>query len=228
MELVVLIPALLIFLFFLYKLTGDDHVFIRKNISIEHMYDIAFNTIWVSLLVSRIVFFLFDKQISGNFFVAFFTTWGGLSLSGAIASAIAFLYFLGKYKKIPLGRLYDFLALSLLCGLPLGYLSIAFLRWQQKMMIPYLICSVIYIIAAVLFKRFLYPRLLNRTLKEGSITIYFFFLFSVVSLGTSLVNWGKPFVSFITASNIMYLGILLLAIILLIKQEKNKLRRKSS
>lgn len=227
MELIVLIPALLVFLFFLYKLTGDDHVFIRKNISIEHMFDIAFNTLWVSLLVSRIFFFLFDKRISGNFFIAFFTTWGGLSLSGAIASAITFLYFVGKYKKLPVGRLYDFLILSMLFALPIGYLSIALLRWQQKMMIPYLICSFVYIIAAVLFKKFLYPRLLNRTLKEGSITIYFFFLFSVVSLSTSLVNWGKPFVTFITASNILYVGILILATVLLIKQEKNKLRRKS-
>src|SRR5262245_59018409 len=102
MELLVIIPALLIFLYSLYKLSGDDHVLIRKNISLEQMFDVAFGTLWISLLVSRIYFFLVDQKLINNFFVAFFTTKGGLSLAGAVVGGICALYGIGKYKKIPL------------------------------------------------------------------------------------------------------------------------------
>lgn len=228
MELLVLIPALLVFLFLLYKLTGDDHVFIRKNISIEQMFDIAFNTLWVSFVVSRVYFFLVDSKAKGNFFILFLTTWGGLSLVGAMASGIAFLYLVSKYKKVPMGRLFDFFTISLLFALPAGYLGIALLHWQQKMMIPYLLCAVVFLTAAILVRKFLYPRLLNRTIKEGTITIYFFLLFSVVSFATTFVDFGKTAFSFVTITNGVSLCIFLLGIVLLVKQERNKLRRRSA
>jgi hypothetical protein len=228
MELLVLIPALLVFLFLLYKLTGDDHIFIRKNISIEQMFDTGFNTLWVSLLVSRIYFFLFDANFSGNYFIAFFTKWGGFSFAAAIASAILFLYLVGKYKKIPLGRLFDFFTLSLLFALPVGYLSIALLRWQQKMMIPYMLCTLVYLIAAIVFRKFLYPKLLNRSLKEGTMGIYFFLLFPLVSFATTFVNFGKSSFILFTVTNVMYISIFLAGIVLLIKQERNRLRRRNA
>jgi prolipoprotein diacylglyceryltransferase len=230
MEVLILIPALLLFLFFLYKLSADDHVLIRKNISLEQMFDVAFSTFWISLIISRIYYFIFEAKQVGNLFIAFFTTQGGLSLTGAMVSAVASLYLISKYKKVPLGRLFDFFALSLLFALPVGYVGITLFHLKDKLIliIPYLVCAVVYLTAAILFRKFLYPKLLNRTLKEGNISLYFLLLFSVTSFGTSFVNFGKLDFMYFTVNNVILLGLFVMSIILLIKQEKGKLRRRAA
>jgi prolipoprotein diacylglyceryltransferase len=228
MQLLILIPALLIFLYSLYKLSGDDHVLIRKNISLEQMFDIAFNTLWISLLLSRLYYFLFDQKITGNLFIAFFSTAGGLSLPGAVVGGIAALYFLGRYKRMPLGRLFDFVTLSLLFAFPAGFIGIALLHLKQPAVITaYGVSALLYLIIAILFRKFLYPRLLNRTVKEGNMSIYFLFLFPLISFLVSLIHFGKSTLNFVTINNFVFLALFFLAFVLFIKQEKGKLRRRA-
>lgn len=226
MELLLLIPALLVFFYLLYKLTGDDHVFIRKNISVEQMFDIAFATLWISIVVSRILYFVMNPG-KGNVVINFFSTAGGLSFPGAVAGGIVALYLIGKLKKVPLGRLFDFFTLSLLFALPVGYLILTLFQLNKPAMIPYLIFSVVYLAAAIVFRRWLFPKLLNRTLKEGTIAILFFLIYSSTSYALTFLDFGKKTFTIITIPNFIYLGIFLLSIILLIKQERNKLRRRA-
>lgn len=225
MEFLIFLLAILVFLYSLFKLSGDDHVLIRKNISLEHMFDIAFNTLWISLLFSRIYYYIVDAKQISNFFLAFFTTKGGLSLTGAMASGIIALYVIGKYRRVPLGRLFDFFTLSFLFALPVGYIGFALLRLNQKSMVPYLVCAAIYLIAAILFRKFLYPKLLNRTLKEGRISIYFFMIFPLISYASSLFINVK-LAGQLSINNIVLLLIFILSIFLFIKQERVKLRRR--
>jgi hypothetical protein len=226
MELLVLIPSLLIFLYSLYKLSGDDHVLIRKNISLEQMFDAAFTTLWFSLLLSRIYFFLADQTIRGNVFISFFTTKGGLSLTGAIACGIIVLYLVGKYKKIPLGRLFDFFTISLLFALPAGFAGIMLLHLKQPfVLIAYGVSAILYLIGAVLFKRILFPKLLNRTLKEGMISVFFLFLYPIISFGTVFIHAGKGLPQLITNNTIVLLGLLLIGIVLIITLQRGKLRK---
>jgi hypothetical protein len=229
MELLILIPALLIFLFSLFKLSGDDHVLIRKNISLEQMFDIAFITLWISLFLSRIYFFLLEQKISSNMFFAFFSTTGGISLTGAVLGGMGALYLLGRYRKVPLGRLFDFFTISFLFALPAGFAGIALFHLKQPaIMIAYLVSALLYLVCAISFRKFLYPKLLNRTLKEGTMSIYFLFLFSLVSFLTSLIHFGKGQINFITTNNGVYIGLLILGVILFFKQERSKLRRRAN
>lgn len=225
MEFIIFILAILVFLYSLFKLSGDDHVLIRKNISLEHMFDIAFNTLWISLLFSRIYYYIVDTKQISNFFLAFFTTKGGLSLTGAMGTGIIALYVIGKFRRVPMGRLFDFFTLSLLFALPVGYVGFALLHLNQKSMIPYLVCGLVYLIAAILFRKFLYPKLLNRTLKEGRITIYFLMIFPLISYGSTLfINMKQA--TQLTTNNLVLLLIFILSIVLYIKQERGKLRRR--
>jgi prolipoprotein diacylglyceryltransferase len=228
MELLILIPALLIFLYSLYKLSGDDHVLIRKNISLEQMFDSAFNTLWISLVLSRLYFFLVDQKITGNMFIAFFSTTGGLSLPGAILGGMIALYLIGRYKKLPIGRLFDFFTLSLLFALPVGFVGAALLHLKQPVvLIVYGVSACIYLVSAILFKKLFYPKLLNRTIKEGTMSIFFLCLFSITSFVVVLLPVGKTAINFITITNGVYLALIVLSVILYIKQEKSRLRRRA-
>jgi prolipoprotein diacylglyceryltransferase len=227
MEILVLIPALLIFLYTLYKLSGDDHVLIRKNISLEQMFDATFITLWFCLVLSRIYFFIFDQKSKGNVFIEFFTTRGGLSLTGAVVSGIIVLYLVAKYKKIPLGRLFDFFTLSFLFALPAGFAGIMLLHLKQPVvLIAYGVSAVIYLVSAILFRRFLFPKLLNRSIKEGTISVYFLFLFTLVSFGVSLIHTGKTMPPLLTTNTYVLIGLLVAGMILFINLQRSKLRKR--
>src|SRR6266851_2837112 len=105
MQILLFIPALLLFLYALYRLVKDDYIFIRKGISLEQSFDIAFITLWVGLFVSRFLYLLFHLHVGENFFIDFFSFKnGGLSLTGAIIGGILAVYLISKYKRLPLGR----------------------------------------------------------------------------------------------------------------------------
>lgn len=227
MEILLAIPALLVFLYSLYKLSADDHVLIRKNISLEQMFDVAFGTLWVSLLVSRIYYFLFDAKIKGNLFFAFFITEGGLSLAGALLGGMVTLYLIGRYKKMPIGRLFDFFTISLLFALPVGFIcSILLYLKQPAVIIASTVSAVVYLVTAILFKKLLYPKLLNRTLKEGTMSIFFLLLFPIVSFAVSFIHLGKGIVPLVTFNNIVYVVFILVGMILYIKQERTRARKR--
>ncbi len=226
MQIIIFIPALLLFLYSLYRMVRDDYVFIRKGISLEQSFDIAFITLWISLIMSRLLYLLFHLYPGQNILFDFFSfNKGGFSLTGALVGGIFAVYVVGKYKKLPLGRLSDFLSLSFLYALPLVFLSNTIFVSKTEVLYLFL-NAIIYFILLLFFVQFLYPKVLNRTLKEGILAILFILLFSLVALITSLLVSLKHIQSFINPENII-LGILLLSsIILLIKQERATSQRR--
>ena len=66
MQIFILIPAFCFFLYYIYKLVKDDYVFIRKNISLEQVFDITFIVTWSSLFFSRLFFFIFHPVMRQN------------------------------------------------------------------------------------------------------------------------------------------------------------------
>src|ERR1700690_1261632 len=115
MQFLIFIPALLVFLYSLYRLVKDDYIFIRKGVSLEQSFDIAFITLWVSLFMSRFLYFLFHWSTKQNIFFDFFTLKrGGFSLTGAVIGGTLAVYIIGRQKRLPLGRLSDFLSLAFL------------------------------------------------------------------------------------------------------------------
>lgn len=220
----VLIPAFFIFLYALYKFVKDDYVFIRRNISLEQTFDIAFSTMWISLLFARIFYFLTHSLPNKNLFILFFSpSFGGFSLLGVVIGGMIGLYLVGKYKKILIGRLLDFFTLSFMIALPAGFLGNALLS-QKEILVMHLINSLIYFILTAFFLKFLYPKFMNRTMKEGNMSIFFLLSFSFIALLTSIINPTKGFVIAINIQLISHILLLFFSIFLLIKQEKNTLR----
>lgn len=184
MQMLLFIPALLLFLYELYHLVKDDYIFIRKGISLEQAFDIAFITLWVSLFAARLLYLLFHISPGENIFFDFFSLKkSGLSLTGTVIGGTVAIYLIGKYKKVPLGRICDFLSLSFLYTLPLVFLANAFFVTKNALLSVFL-NAVIYFILLLFFVQFLYPKIMNRTLKEGILATLFLLLFSLTTLGS--------------------------------------------
>ncbi len=220
MELAILIPALLVFLYSLYRLVKDDYVFIRKGILLEQSYDIAFIILWISLFFSRAFFLLFNYQPGKNIFFQFFSiNEGGFSLLGAIIGGMIAMYFIGRYKKVPLGRLSDFLSLSFLFALPVGFLTSALLVNRSELLFT-LLSAVLYFLLILFFVQFLYPRILSRTLKEGMLSILFLLFFSLISLLTTFLVSLKNIAAYVNSHTITLFILLIFSLILLFKEAK--------
>src|SRR3989344_8182295 len=164
MQVLIFTLSIFIFLHTLYKLVKDDHVFLRKNIKVEEIFDIAFIVTAIGLILAQIAA---PKNIT---FLTFFVFGSSLSL-----------LLIGKYKKFPLGRLFDFFTLSFLTALPILYL-LESLLFKKIELIIYLISAFIYFSLAVYFNKILLKRVMSRTIKEGNLSVYFMIFFSILSL----------------------------------------------
>src|SRR6266550_7453656 len=205
MQLLLFIPTLLVFLYALYRFVKDDYIFIRKGISLEQSFDIAFITLWVGLFFSRSLYLLIQLQKGENIFVDFFSFKNsGLSLTGAIIGGSVAVYLLSKFKRLPLGRLSDFLSLSFLYALPLLFLANALIVRKNELLFVFL-NAIIYFVFLLFFIQFLYPKVMNRTLREGILAILFLFLFTLISLITSLLTSLKAIQNVINSENILLL-----------------------
>ena|ERR1700722_11765475 len=219
MQFLIFIPALLLFLYSLYRLVKDDYVFIRKGISLEQSFDIAFITLWVSLFTARLFYLIFNSHSVSVVFYNFFNLKiGDFSLTGAVIGGTIAIYLVGKYKKLPLGRLCDFLSLSFLYTLPLVFLANSFFV-AKNVLLSMFLDAVIYFVLLLFFVQFLYPKILNRTLKEGTLSLLFLLLFSIIALTTTLLVSLKNIQSFISPENFVLVLLFIVSLILLIKQE---------
>lgn len=99
----ILLVCLLVYLFTVHLLAKEDLVFVRKNITLETLFNLAFYTCGMGLLASRIVFVAlhFKPGYFHPLVFLLFPYFPGLSLVGGIIGAMLFLMLYGKRKKNP-------------------------------------------------------------------------------------------------------------------------------
>jgi hypothetical protein len=202
MNFLIYIPSVFIFFFTLYKLVKDDHVFLRKNIKIEQFFDVGFIVFFTSWIIARIV------MPSGVF-----------SLTYVVAGGIVILYLLGRRKRLPIGRLFDFFTVSFLAAIPLMYVMFGVLTDNLERVINFSYAA-FYFILLMFFLKGILPRLMNRTVKEGALSIFFLFLFSIASLLVHIFNVIRGREKILSAENIVLILFLLIGFVLLFKQKK--------
>lgn len=113
----------LVFLFCLYSLGNDDLVMLRKNVTAEKIFNLAFLLGFVFLLFARIFYVAFNFRPGFlNPLVFFlFPYFPGLSLMGGVVGTIIFLSIFTA-KKLPGQRFFDLYALCFLLALAIGLL----------------------------------------------------------------------------------------------------------
>src|SRR3990167_7392925 len=101
---IILILGLVVFMFSLFMLSHDDFVLLRKNVSMDKVFNIAFITALISLLFSRIFY------VASNPEPVFFSPLGfmvfpyfpGLSVVGGVIGSLIYAIILSRNKELPI------------------------------------------------------------------------------------------------------------------------------
>ncbi|HSW47588.1 MAG TPA: hypothetical protein VLG67_00760 [Candidatus Saccharimonadales bacterium] len=200
MNLLIFLLTFIVFLFTLYRLVKDDHVFLRKNIKHEQIFDSVFLSTIIGLVFSQFTYSKDSMPIPQ------------VVLGGSIA-----LFLIGRFKKFPIGRFFDFFSISFLNSITILFL-INGLFLNRSYFAVNLFEALIYLLLAIFFSKFFIPRIMSRTIRDGKLSIYIFCIYSFFSLLVSIFNLLMKHVGFWNAENVSLIAVFAIAIISLFKQ----------
>jgi hypothetical protein len=181
----ILLACLFIFLYCVYVLANDDFIFLRRDVTMEKVFNIIFPGSLVSLLIARIFYGLSAKSIFANplhfILIPYFP---GLSLLGGIVGIGIYLFYISKRREnsFPIERMCDFFSIAFLISLPLGFLGSFLFPESSVEMIRLGAQALAYFILFIIFLKFFLPKLLSGKFKEGTITLLFLISFSFINL----------------------------------------------
>lgn len=217
MQILIGIICFLIFIFTIYLLCKDDYILIRKNISMEQVFDFAFLGALMGLILSGIITFF-----AGNLRIPQpFSLFSGFTYSLTLFFFSSFLsfYIIGKNKKYPLGRMIDYVSISYLSALPLWYLLNTFFLKSPSIFI-FLGLGIFYSFTGLLFWKYLLPGINKNKLREGTVSSFFMTLFAAAGLLSSVLLRiiDKKFT--ISLEDILLLLILIAGITIIIRIDR--------
>lgn len=219
-----LVPTFFVFLFCLYVLSHDDFVFLRKNISLEQIFNIALLSIAAGFFGARFVYVTshFNPQFLNPLVFLLFPYFPGLSLTGGVLSSILFIVFYSIRHKISTARLLDFVSSSMLVSLAFGFFSFALFEFivKKNVNLINILLPVCYIALSFIFFLYFLPRLRSGELQEGSIGLLFLISFSLISFIEELLSKTNKVLFFLSIEGVISIIVFLISLILLIKQEK--------
>lgn len=216
---IVLIICFVFFLFRLYHVANDDYVLAKKSITLDDVFNAAFVVGLMSLLSARIFYVILnpDPVFLNPLAFLIFPYFPGLSLMGAVAGGSLALYFYGRAKKFPIGRVFDFFTVSLTFVLPIGLIGYSLLSGDFS--VGELVKLILFTIIALFANLYLHPKASSLEIRDGSISILFIIFFSLTMLLTNAIDFSgiQNFIN--RKENFIYLGLLILGVILIAKQE---------
>lgn len=218
-----LILCFIISLFSLYILSHDDYVFLRKNVSLEQIFNGAVLGFFVSVFFARLFYVLLNPDLKFlnplTFFL--FPYFPGLSIIGGIIGAVLFLYLYFPKKKVPTGRIFDFFSFSALLSASFGYLIAGI--WQilnKRTDFMILADFAVYFILLLFIIRFILPVQRRGDFKDGSMGFFILSLFSLTLLITDIFNKTEKVISVFSKETFIYAFVFILFLHLFNKQEK--------
>lgn len=213
------IICFLIFLYNLYYFSHEDFVITRRDISMEKIFNMAFLAGFVFLFFSRFFYVLFNplpKFLNVISFIAY-PYLPGLSLIGAIAVTPLFLSLYFRAKNLPIGKMLDLFTVSFLGVLPLGFLLI-FLKQMGKTDLIFNVLFISSFVLLIFFKKIIYRFCESGEIKDGSFTLIFLAVFSLIYFLSKLFVNLEDFV-FFQIENVFLFITIFSSIVLLINHE---------
>lgn len=226
---IVLIICLILFLFRLYHVANDDYILVKKNISLDDIFNCAFICGLVSLLFARIFYVILnpDPVFFSPLGFLVFPYFPGLSLVGGMLGGIISLFAYSRYRNFPLGRVFDFFTISFAFILPFGLVGYFILSGDFS--IGGAIKIILSIVIALAANFYLHPKASSLEIKDGSISILFLIFFSLTVLLTQAID--NPGINYFVRhkENLIYLVMLAIGVILIIKQEtRGRIKNKNA
>jgi prolipoprotein diacylglyceryltransferase len=210
------------FLFFLYVvhvLSKDDFIIVRKDIEMEQIFNAALWTALVSLFFARLFYVIFNPNLIPKTLLGFLALpyFPGLYLAGAVLGGGFFIALYSSYKKLPVGRIFDFFALSFSIVLPFSLLGNALLLSWANFLLS-LSQFVGFLVVAIVFLKIVFPRMQRNVLKEGSLGIFYLICLSVISFILNIILSWKKFGIF-EKDNLLWILVLIISIVIIVKRE---------
>lgn len=222
---IILLIGLVVFLFTLHVLAKEDLIFVRKNVTLEVLFNLAFFTAFIGLLAARVVFIILHPNIDyiNPLVFLLFPYFPGLSLIGGIVGGVLFLFYYAKKKKLPAGRIFDFFGMSLLSALPVGFLGFNLLLGMTDLFSGILM-PIIFIAMLFFFVKVLLPLNVRGEIKDSSLGFLFLLVFSFTSLLSRIVRSDNYQALFINIDTILLLILFLFSLAMLVIHERTRAR----
>jgi hypothetical protein len=215
----ILIVCLILFLYWIFVLAKDDFILLRKNVTLEHLFNLTFITLIIGIIFARIFYVLghLNPKYLDPLVLILFPYFPGLSLSGGIIGGISFIAFRSLKRKIPFGRIFDIFSLSFFFVWPIGVflVMISDLIFSKK----FLIASPISIFLGIILFAFSFWLFAKNKLQDGSMGYICFSILSLIQIGVYFLQKGKNS-ALISLDNFLFLILFIIFLSLLIKQEK--------
>lgn len=218
----ILLIAFFFSLFCFYYYSRDDYFFIRKNITMEQLFNVIFIGSFWGVISSRIVYVVTHPNPAFFNPLVFFSIpyYPGLSLLGGIFGLYISFVFLTKRRKIHVGRFLDYISISLLAALPFGYIG-NYLLERRSNTVETIYLTVIYIALFIFFTRILFPKFQRGSLKEGSISLIFLIAYSIVSLVHDIALLYKNEI-LLRTEDFFFIGLFFFAAMALVRLETRR------
>ncbi len=214
---IVLFFCFFLFLYVLYELGRDDFVIMRKNISMEKIFNVAFIVAVLSLASSRLFYVVSHPSSSFINPLVFlvFPYYPGLSLSGAILGGISFSVLVLRKWAMPVGRIIDFFTVGFISVFPIGFLLSIVTSGRQinGEIFLLLLIYVLFFLAAI---KFILPKTVEGKIKDGSLSAIVFSLFTIIYLISNLFINSKSIINF---ENFLSLVIIIASFAFLLQRE---------
>lgn len=222
-----LIFALVVFLYWVFVLAKDDFILLRKNVTLEQLFNIAFIGFFVGITFAR--GFYVAEHLSSRYLdplvLFLFPYFPGLSVAGGVTGAFLFTLFRASRKKIPFGRILDIFSISLFGAWSAAYFFFVLItitttkKFIYLEPVSFLFYALIFVLTYWLFAR--------SKMQDGSIGFLGVGFFSIARIAFNIFQNGIP-KGFSTRFEDIFLGIIFFVfMILFIKQEKIFLTRKN-
>ena len=215
------LASFIIFLFSLYTLSRDDFVFIRKNVSVEEMFNTGFLLVPFMLLVSRIfyVVFHFNQRFLHVLVFLALPYFPGLSLLGAVLGGMLGIICICLIKKVSvIGRVSDIISLSLFAGVTCGIAPVMLIFYLTNRF--YFLIELLFVILSIASFALLVKYFLKEKFKDGSVSLLFLVIFSLLSILSQGFRGIVAFSLFVKGEGAVYILIFFVCLILFIRREK--------
>lgn len=226
----VLLICLFVFLYCVYILANDDFIFLRRDVTMEKLFNMVFLGGIIALFVSRLFYgFSHVQLIFKNPFTFLLIPYiPGLSLLGGVVGVEIYLLSLMRHQdnSLPLGRISDFFSIAFLISLPIGFVGNLLFSLGNVEIIKIGAQAVAYLILFIIFLKLFLPQLLNGKFKEGRITFIFLTCFSAISLVSNALLKIKILDYFTNFENIIFILIFFLSLLIFIKYDSLLLKIK--
>lgn len=209
-------------LFSVYYLSRDDLILLRKDVTVEQIFNLALLVFFGGLFFARLAYGIFySTEIFLNplkFFL--FPYFPGLLLTGGVGGGMLLLFIICRSKNLPTAKIFDIFSISILSCLSLGYLGFFLLSGQNLLSAKPIFLIAVYLVLFYVFIKYIHQLLLKGILRDGSGGLLFLISFSAVSLIVNIIDKFKsnPFLG--KPDNPILFVILIFSIAAFIKAEK--------